>query len=171
MVLNPNRKIGTKKDTKTTIGGYLATRYAANNERLQLRTMAFAYTGFGFVYMAIFIVQDKYWAFVLMGLASIGGNVVVGPLFAMTQSLVPDRMRATALAVMYLVANLIGGGLGPLAAGLLSDFLYPLAGQDSLRIALAVLAPGFALSGLLAWRASRTVMADLAAVQQPKPAQ
>jgi MFS family permease len=150
----------------TFLGGYLATRYAANDERLQLRTMAFAYAAFGFIYMGIFIVQDIYWAFALMGLASIGGNIVVGPLFAMTQSLVPGRMRATALAIMYLVANLIGGGLGPLSVGILSDALFLAAGQDSLRIALALLAPGFALSGLFAWRASRTINADLAAVQQ-----
>jgi MFS family permease len=151
----------------TFLGGYLATRYAANNERLQLRTMAIAYSAFGLIYMGIFIVEDVTWAFVLMGLASIGGNLVVGPLFAMTQSLVPDRMRATALAIMYLVANLIGGGLGPLAAGILSDLLLPVAGADSLRIALAMLAPGFALSGVLAWRASLTIMSDLSSAQPP----
>ena len=50
-------------------------------------------------------------------------------MFAVIQTLVPKRMRATSIALIYLFANLIGMGLGPLAVGVLSDALRPLLGE------------------------------------------
>ena len=44
-------------------------------------------------------------------------------MFALIQSLVPERMRAMSIALLFLCANLIGIGLGPLAVGALSDAL------------------------------------------------
>jgi MFS family permease len=68
-----------------------------------------------------------------------------------------------ACALVYLFANLIGMGLGPLAAGILSDAFSGWAGQDSLRYALLLLSPGYFLVAWHAWRASKTVLRDLAA--------
>ena len=50
-----------------------------------------------------------------MALAGVAGAAAIGPLFATIQTLVPQRMRATSIAIIYLFANLIGLGLGPLA--------------------------------------------------------
>ncbi len=58
------------------------------------------------------------------------------------QILVPAHMRAMAIAFVYLFINLIGFGVGPLAAGVLSDALQPLLAQESLRYALVVLCQG-----------------------------
>jgi predicted MFS family arabinose efflux permease len=63
----------------------------------------------------------------------------MGPTFAMTQGLVPDRMRAVAAAVLLLVINAVGLGLGPQLIGLASDWLEPSFGDDSLRVALSCL--------------------------------
>ncbi|HEY0683676.1 MAG TPA: MFS transporter [Steroidobacter sp.] len=150
----------------TYLGGALATRYAAHDERLQLRSMALAYTGFGIVYLGIFFAPNLYSAFALMGLAMIGGNLVVGPLFGMIQTIVPERMRAMSIALVFLFANLIGMGIGPLATGALSDLLRPAFGEESLRYALAALCPGYAWCGWHAWRASRTVVRDLESAQR-----
>jgi sugar phosphate permease len=69
-----------------------------------------------------------------------------GPTVAMTQAAAPVSMRATAGALMLLIGNLIGLGLGPLGIGILSDWLEPRFGADSLRYALW-LAPIGALAG------------------------
>jgi hypothetical protein len=96
-----------------------------------------------------------------MGLTVIGLMTVNGPVFATIQTLVPERMRAVAFALIYLFANLIGLGLGPLAVGALSDGLQPSFGAESLRYALLILAPGYMWVAAHAWRASRSVTRDL----------
>jgi MFS family permease len=98
-------------------------------------------------------------------LATVGGATVLGPLFATVQTLVPERMRAMAIALIYLVSNLIGMGLGPLAAGAMSDAFRPWAGENSLRFALLALCPGYLWGAWHLWRASTTVAYDLAPVQ------
>lgn len=143
------------------MGGALASRFAANNERLQFRVMALLFLICGGIYGLTYLVSNVYAAFGLTGLATMGLATSNGPLFGTIQSLVPDRMRAVAIAIAYLFANLIGLGLGPLAAGALSDALRPWLGSESLRYALLALCPGYAWAGWHLWRASRTVMVDL----------
>ncbi len=147
------------------LGGELASRYAASNEHLQLKGLAVALSAAGVFSMLIYLSPTKYIAFALMGLAAVGQGAVNGPLFATIQTLVPDRIRAVSFALVYLFSNLIGMGLGPLAAGALSDAFRPWTGEESLRYALLVLAPGYFLCGWHAWRASKTVMLDLANAQ------
>ncbi|MBA4047507.1 MAG: hypothetical protein C0476_03080 [Sphingomonas sp.] len=60
----------------------------------------------------------------------------LGPSFALIQGLAPTRMRAVWAAITLLVINLIGLGLGPSIAGLLSDLYKPVFGAESLRYAL-----------------------------------
>ena len=59
----------------------------------------------------------------------------------MVQSLVEPGVRATAAALLLLVINLVGLGLGPLTVGALSDGLVPHFGANSLRMALNVIPP------------------------------
>lgn len=148
------------------LGGFLASRYAVNNERLQLKFMAATYFCFGVLATTIYLVPDRYSAFALMAVLFAGGYAVTPPLFATLQTLVPDRMRATSLAIVYLVANLFGAGLGPLFAGLLSDLLRPTLGVESLRYALVALCPGYILAGWHLWRAQTTVTGDLETAQR-----
>jgi MFS family permease len=145
----------------TYAGGELASRFAAGNERLQLKVMAMAMCGFGVISACIYIAPNLYLAFALTGAATVGGAAVSGPMFATIQTLVPERMRAMSIAIIYLFANLIGMGLGPLAAGVLSDAFRPLAAEESLRYALLALCPGYFWVGWHVWRASKTVTQDL----------
>ena len=149
----------------TYCGGVLASRYATNNERLQLQAMAVAYCSFALLSAAIYLSPNHYWAFVCMGLAVTGLATTNGPVIATIQTLVPSRMRATSIAVVYLSSNLIGLGLGPLAVGALSDALRPIVGEESLRYALLAMSPGYVWGAWHLWRASRTVTQDLAATQ------
>lgn len=147
------------------LGGEWATRYAAANERLQLRVCALAFVFFATLYVCAFLAPHRYLAFAALGLAYLGGNTAQGPVLATIQTLVQPRMRALSVALVYFFANLIGMGLGPLAAGALSDVLRPWAGEESLRYALMMLCPGYLWAAWHLWCASRTVSEDLAAAQ------
>ena len=69
------------------------------------------------------------------------------------------------IALIFLFANLIGFGLGPLALGAMSDLLNPMFGQDSLRYALALFSPGVIWIAFHYWKAGNTIQADIMAVE------
>ena len=86
----------------------------------------------------------------------------LGPTFAMTQTLVPARMRATAAAILLFTINIIGLGLGPQGVGILSDLLAPTFGNESLRYALLITVVGFAIWSVFHYTlAARTLREDL----------
>jgi predicted MFS family arabinose efflux permease len=89
------------------------------------------------------------------------GAAYVGPCIAMTQALVPLRMRAQAAAILFFILNIIGYGLGPLCVGKLSDLLRPSLGNDSIRWAMLATVTTWLISAVCYWRASRTLPDDL----------
>jgi MFS family permease len=143
------------------LGGELAVRHAPGNERLQLRGMAMAIAGAGVVTTLVYLSPSFYVSFGLIAVAAVGLFTINGPLVATMQTLVPERMRAVTIALVYLIANLIGMGLGPLVAGALSDFMRPWAHDESLRYGLLMLAPGYLWCAWHAWRASQSVATDI----------
>lgn len=60
--------------------------------------------------------------------------------FATIQRVADVRVRATAVAVFLLITNIIGGALGPLFTGWLSDYFTAEYGNESLRWALLIVA-------------------------------
>lgn len=88
------------------------------------------------------------------------GATYVGPGFAMTQGLVPLRMRAQSVAILLFVLNIIGLGLGPLTIGYISDLLKPAYGDDSLRYALMFSIVTGLLGAFCYWRSSRWLPAE-----------
>lgn len=91
-----------------------------------------------------------------------------GPTAALTQAVSPLSMRATSGALMLLIGNLVGLGLGPLAIGLLSDFLEPNFGQQSLRYALLLAPAAIVVGALFYFRAAATLRADIARAESRK---
>ena len=79
----------------------------------------------------------------------------------MIQSLTPLRSRALASAIMLLVLNLVGLGLGPQLIGIVSDLVSGPFGSDSLLYALI----GAAFVNIWAcahyYLAGRTIRQDL----------
>jgi len=148
-------------------GGQLASRCAANQEQRQLKFMAAAYSVFAVLSTFIYLAPNQYIAFLFMGIAAIGSNSIIAPLFAIIQTLVPPRMRAMSIAIIYLFSNLLGLGLGPLTVGLLSDASRSILGEESLRYTLLSLCPGYLCGAWLLWRASRTVTRDLETLEIP----
>jgi len=82
--------------------------------------------------------------------------------FATIQTLVPERMRAMSIALIYLFANLIGMGC-PLAAGALSDAFRPWAGENSLPTRCCPVSRYFCAGGI--YGSEPAVTRDLDAVQ------
>ena len=145
----------------TFLGGWLADRYGAENRRHVLTApavgMALA------VPLAFFAYQAENWLFALtlLFLPTLFNSLYYGPTYSAAQGLVPLRARAIAAAVLLFFQNLIGLGLGPLFFGMLSDWLRPEFGEESVRYVLY----GAAFLGLLPafffWRCSLRLNEEL----------
>jgi MFS transporter, Spinster family, sphingosine-1-phosphate transporter len=120
----------------TWLGGYLADRFGAKNRRHVLSApaigMALA------VPIALLAYQASSWplALLLLFLPTVFNSFYYGPTYSAAQGLVPMRARAIAAATLLFFQNLIGLGLGPLFFGMLSDWLQPTYGADSVRYVL-----------------------------------
>jgi MFS family permease len=152
--------IGAAGAIGTFFGGDVASRYAPDNARLQLRVLAILNAGFGIISTFAYLSGNPYVSLALTGLAFLGVSLETGPLFATIQTVVPESMVATATAMVMLLANLVGAGLGPIAVGALSDALRHSFGSESLRFALLATCPGFLWGSWHLWSAARTVASD-----------
>ena len=145
----------------TWLGGYLADRFGAKNRRHVLSApaigMALA------VPLAIAAYHAPSWplALALLALPQVFNSLYYGPTYSAAQGLVPLRARAIAAAMLLFFQNLIGLGLGPLFFGMLSDWLQPAYGGESVRYVLY----GAAVLGLVPafffWRCSLHLDAEL----------
>lgn len=145
----------------TWLGGYLADRFGAVNRRHVLSApaigMALA------VPLAIAAYHAPSWplALALLFLPTVFNSFYYGPCYSAAQGLVPMRARAIAAASLLFFQNLIGLGLGPLFFGMLSDWLQPAYGAESVRYVLY----GAAVLGLVPafffWRCSLHLDAEL----------
>ena len=147
------------------LGGEAASHFAAEDERRQLIGVALAYAVLAVLGAGVYLAPDRYVAFGVLAVYAVISNAANGPIFATTQTLVHPRMRAMAVALMYLFCNLIGLGFGPLAVGALSDLWRPTLGDEGLRYALLVFCPGYLWCAWHFWRASRTVVRDVREAQ------
>lgn len=122
------------------LGGYASDRLAERDPRWRVWVIALASGG---MIPAAFIQYFADSTAVSIAAASFASALMIayyGPLLAVTQSVIPPKMRAFSNAVMGLVFNLVGLGLGPLVTGMLSDLLASQfgLGDQSLRYALTL---------------------------------
>jgi len=120
----------------TALPGYLADRLSARDVRWNVYVPAIA-SGISLPFWSLFFLAHS--KALAIGAAVIPLSLTtawLGPCYAMAQSLVPVRMRATASSIVLFVCNSIGLGLGPPIVGAASDLLRPIVGGDSLRYAL-----------------------------------
>jgi predicted MFS family arabinose efflux permease len=59
----------------------------------------------------------------LLALGTLLGSIWYGPVYASIQGVVPPALRASAVAIMLFIVNMIGLGFGPPIFGLLTDIL------------------------------------------------
>ncbi len=145
------------------LGGYVAGRWFADDERGQLRMNALSFASLMPLFLAFLLVPRPWQAIAALAVLQLLFSFFYAPTYALMQRLVPDGMRATALSVVMLFANLIGMGAGPQLVGLSSDLLMPMAGKDSLRYAMLMLSLVALWASYHFWRAGQSVAQDLPA--------
>ncbi|WP_116808517.1 spinster family MFS transporter [Steroidobacter cummioxidans] len=146
------------------LGGYLASRYFQGNERGQMAMSALAVALILPCFVAFLMLPEKNQALLALIPLMMVFTVFMGPTYALMQRLVADNMRATMMALVMLLANLVGMGLGPQIVGILSDLLRPTFGGDALRYAMLIVASAALWSAYHFLRVGRTVANDLAAM-------
>jgi MFS family permease len=148
----------------TLLGGGLADRFVARDPRAYAVIPAVGAIAALPFSLAVLNSQSLAAAFALLLAPGLLSAMWLGPAYASVQGLVRPDSRATATAILLFIANLIGLGLGPLAVGLVSDFLSARAGfSEAAAIKWSLM--GFALLAFpcagLFWSAGRTMREDL----------
>ncbi len=147
-------------------GGYIADKIG--NHRQALRAIALSLLCAWVFTFPVYLASSSRMSLMFFIVPAIFSNVYLATTFAQTQSLVPLRMRAVASALILFLINIVGLGLGPQLAGILSDYLAGTFGIESLRYSLltigAVLTPWTALHYYLA---GQHIESDLARVDEP----
>ncbi|MFT6093355.1 MAG: putative MFS family arabinose efflux permease [Pseudohongiellaceae bacterium] len=145
-------------------GGVIADKLAPRDKRWYVWLPALV--GFFSVPFAVamLLAPGQYTALLLSFIPGLLFNVYLGTSIATAHGLVGSRMRATASAILFLILNIIGLGLGPWSVGMLSDYLNPTLGAESLRYAMVYLVPTVLFwSSCHFYLAARTLREDLAA--------
>ena len=110
----------------------------------------------------VLLTDNQYVALVCVFIPGTLQNVYLGNSIATTHNLVGLRWRSTASAILFFILNVIGLGIGPFAVGLLSDFLAPTLGAESLRYSMLALLPTVMIwSSIHFYLASRTMLKEL----------
>ena len=148
----------------TFLGGFVSDRIAHRDVRWYAWLPGIATIAAVPFVFAYYLWPERYMALVIGMAPSLLGGMYLGPTFATTQAMVPPRMRAQASAVLLLILNLIGLGLGPSFVGILSDWLRPEFGEESIRYALLATVAGGALWSTVHYVfGARTLSQDLGA--------
>jgi predicted MFS family arabinose efflux permease len=122
-------------------GGLLADKLAVKDKRWYAWLPALV----GLIALPFIVLfclaESSYNALYSMIIPSVFANVYLGNVIATTHGLVGLRMRAMSSAILFLVINIIGLGLGPWSVGALSDYLTPTYQGESLRYAMLYILP------------------------------
>jgi predicted MFS family arabinose efflux permease len=145
----------------TLLGGYFADRFGATDKRWYFWVPAIA-GGIAFPLSIPYLLLGNTTIVIgLMFIVTILINTYLGPCLAISHSLVPPAMRALTSAILFFVLNLIGLGMGPLTAGILSDLFTETHGADGLRYAMIVVGLIASVGVLMFIMAARSLPRDL----------
>ena len=145
----------------TWLGGKMADVFGQRDKRHILTLPAIGMAIAAPILFAGYWAEDWRIAVALLILPTILNSAYYGPAYGCVQGLVRPEARAIAASLVVFGQNLIGLGMGPLLFGMLSDWLQPMAGSESVRWVLY----GAAWLGLIPafffWRASLRLNAEL----------
>lgn len=153
--------IGIFAGLGTFSGGYISDYFAKRDRRWHVWVPGITLAISVPFFIMAFLVDDKYTTLALLIVPLYFNYVYIGPTFAVVQGLAEVRMRAIASAILLFVISLIGLGLGPFLVGVLSDYLKPEYGEESLRMALILTFLFNVWSGIHYYLAGRTLREDL----------
>ncbi|KPF86609.1 MFS transporter [Novosphingobium sp. AAP93] len=145
----------------TFSGGWLADRFGKVNRQHVLTAPAIGFAVAVPLAIASYVMTDWRWALALLMIPTLLNSLYYGPCFSSAQGLVKPEARAMASAVLLFSQNLIGLGLGPLFFGMLSDWIKPVAGDESVRWVLYGAAVIGFVPAFFFWRASLRLNEEL----------
>lgn len=146
------------------LGGAISDRLGANDARWYVflsGIVSFAGLPFAAAFLLLADQQAALFSFIPFYVL---GAMYVGPLWSLGQGLAQPSMRATASAILLLILNIVGLGLGPLLVGFLNDQLASRFGQEAIRYSLLVVAVIGGFAGFFFFECARTLRRDLAEV-------
>lgn len=125
------------------VGTYLTGRVAdflgQRNEAWRCWVMALTTVGSILFGAVVFTTSSLVLAVVCTAGLATCATLWTAPGFALSQSLVRARMRGVTGSLFFLIANLVGYGLGPLLVGVFSDLYALTQEKDGLRMAILTL--------------------------------
>ncbi len=145
-------------------GGWIADRAAARHVKWVLIAPTFAVLGAVPAYILAFTVSSAPVSLALLIIPHLLNALWFGPVYAVSQGVVPVRVRATASAVLLFITTVIGQGFGALGVGIMSDaFATMLHLGEANGLRWAMIAGSFVslISLGLFWFAGRTVSSDM----------
>lgn len=107
----------------TWLGGYFADKFGAKDPGAFLFVPAIGMAIASVSFTPGYLASSWQAALVLIWIPGVLNSLWYGPAFATVQRVVPPSQRAMAAAITLFVVNLVGLGLGPIFAGILSDTL------------------------------------------------
>ncbi len=117
-------------------GGYMADRYGKKDKRWYLWLPSAAVLIAIPFTMVTLLSSNTIIALMAFALPVFLISMYLPSCLAITHGIVGIKMRALASAILFFIINIIGLGCGPFVTGVLSDVLYPLMGEESIRWAL-----------------------------------
>jgi predicted MFS family arabinose efflux permease len=107
----------------TFASGFLADRISTRHPNALAWLPALGFVIATPMYLLAFVLPSIWLAMPALMIGAVAHYFYLGPMYAITQGVVAPRMRATAVAVLLFIVNLIGYGMGPPVIGALSDLL------------------------------------------------
>ena len=158
--------VGVGGAVGTYISGVFADLFAKRDVRWNMYVLIAA-TFIGLPFAPIFYLASNTTVALLAGIGpSLVGAAFVGPAYAMSQALVPLRMRARSAAILLFVLNIIALGTAAPIVGKISDLLEPAFGTDAIRYALLTGMVTAVIGAYCYWQASKTLKSDIARVTE-----
>lgn len=146
----------------TFLGGVLADRLGQRDPRWCQRIPAIGQLLSAPCAIGAWLVPSPVVSVLLLGLAYLFGLLYFAASFATAQRLAPDRMRASASAVLLFCLTLVGASVGPVVVGWISDALTPTMGVQALRYAMCLMGITILWSALHFWIAAHYLPGELA---------
>jgi MFS family permease len=148
-------------------GGWLTDRLGRRDARWLAWIPALTFAATAPMFASAFWGKEifAFYTFAFMGWLLLGGGFPA--IFAVVHAVCGDIRRSTAIAIVLFCATIIGGGLGPLVTGALSDVLSAHYGAGGLRYSLIAITSVLVPCAAFFYAAGRSLPHDLE--NQPEP--
>ena len=128
--------IGLGGGIGTFLGGFLADKWARRSEGWRAWIVTTSVALYAPAAVLGYVADDATTAVLWFVVPAALGGVYIGTSFAILQSLLAIEMRSVGAAINLFLLNIVGLGAGPLVVGMISDYMQPSVGVDSIRYGL-----------------------------------